>query len=156
LAYACARVGWGWEDAEDVVSEVWVRALERIESYDPTRSFRAWIFGFATRVTREVQREVRLDLHGGHELARPSSIPDAATSVSRRVCRQEGIREFVTWLRRLNGYEREVMLLHGLEGWPFRKVGHALGRDEAAVQKCWWRLVARAREFPAGEGILVA
>lgn len=40
-AYRYAR---DWEWARDLTQETWIRVYERIHSYDPSKSFRAWLF----------------------------------------------------------------------------------------------------------------
>jgi RNA polymerase sigma-70 factor (ECF subfamily) len=36
--------------AEDLLQKTWLRAIERIHSYDPNRSFKAWLFAVARNV----------------------------------------------------------------------------------------------------------
>ena len=47
-------------DEQDVVQEVWIRAIEIIDRYDPDKvNFRAWIFRVAKNVLLEAMRKLR-------------------------------------------------------------------------------------------------
>ena len=147
-AYACPRLEWRTADAEDVVSEVWVRARQRFDDFDPERSFRSWIFGFAVKVVLEYQRRLARmapDLPGNSSLCGLdlAHVPDGASSVSRRVARNEELKLFVDWVRGLSNYEQEVLLLRGLQGKPHQQIAEVLVRSEDAIRRCWSRLLKR-------------
>ena len=152
FAYAAPRLGWRLEDAEDVVSEVWVRARGKFEDYDPQRPFRPWVFGFAVRVVLEYQERLARMARGAGGLGSLSgfldatAIPEEASSVSGRVARDEELRLFVEWTRTLSEYDREVLLLRGLQGRPHQEIAELLGRSEEAVRRNWSRLLEKIRE----------
>ncbi len=41
------------DDAEDVAQETCLRALRGLQTYEPRRVFRTWLFGIAANVCRE-------------------------------------------------------------------------------------------------------
>lgn len=150
-AYACARLDWRHQDAEDVVAEVWVRALERFQDYDPAQPFRGWIHGFAFRVVKEAQRRLvrrlsELGCPGEESRLDLDALPDDATTLSRQVARNETLRAFIDWARDLDEYDREVLILRGLQGRPHAEVGRALNKTETAVRERWRRLRSRVKE----------
>ncbi|MBN1242769.1 MAG: sigma-70 family RNA polymerase sigma factor [Spirochaetales bacterium] len=49
--FCAGRLG-DQEDAEDAVQDVFVRAFRSLRSFDPTRSFRSWIFAIAANRVR--------------------------------------------------------------------------------------------------------
>lgn len=150
-AYACPRLGWRTADAEDVVSEVWVRARQKFSEFQPDRNFRSWIFGFTVRVVLEYQgRLTRMTRSRSGDSSvcglDPDQIPEEASSISRRVARDEELLRFVEWARKLSDYEQEVLLLRGLQGRPHQEISELLGRTEEAVRRCWSRLIKRIEE----------
>jgi DNA-directed RNA polymerase specialized sigma24 family protein len=69
------------EVAEEVLHEAILRALQRAEAFDPSRSAHAWLFGFALNVLRERQRAAVRDqrhLVSGDEAEHPQALPAAA------------------------------------------------------------------------------
>lgn len=158
-AYAALRLGNTWIGPEDIVAEVWFRVASRVADYDASRPFRAWVFGFAQRVVKEAQRRVARSA-SPREAASDSTmssilsrVPASITSVSLRVARDEEARLFVQWARHeLTEYEREVLLLRGIQGRPLAEVASALGRTDRAVTVCWSRVLEKvhARSAPTG------
>lgn len=140
-------------DPEDLVQEVCCRAFERFDTFDPAQGpFRAWIFGIANNVLREALAELagpggrRRDT-GTSSRAPGADLPDEATSVSRRVARDESLRILVGRLCGLDEDERRLLLLRGLEGLPHADVAALTGLSVDAVQKRWQRLLDRIAEW---------
>lgn len=129
-----------WCDPDDVVQEVFSRALARIDSYDPANSrFRAWVFRIANLVLMEAYRKVP---------AAPSApaideVPDSITSLSRRLSREEGLRRFVDQAAALGEDDLRLLLFKGLEGLDHDEASSRLGIDVATCRKRWQRLRAR-------------
>jgi RNA polymerase sigma factor (sigma-70 family) len=145
-------------DVEDVVQEVWSRALADVRSYDPTRSsFRTWVFAIANHV---ILKGYRLLGRGGTVPGRESGetdvaqIPEDITSISQRLVRDETLQRCVDHVARLDEADRELVIHCGLEGLPARQVGQIIGASPEAVVKRWQRLRARLRELTAFKDLL--
>jgi RNA polymerase sigma factor (sigma-70 family) len=82
------------------------------------------------------------------------TVPDAATAVSRRMARDEGLARFAASVRDLKDDERELVILCGLEGLTRREVAARMELREEAVTKRWQRLRTRLREQGIGAGVL--
>jgi RNA polymerase sigma factor (sigma-70 family) len=137
-AYASLRLGERWVGPEDIVAEVWCRVAAHLRDYDPSQPFRGWVFGFARRVVKEAQRRMARSkvVTGRSDESSASSIlgqvPASITSASSRAARNEDLRDFIAWMRtELSEYEREVMLLRGLQGRALSEVADALGRGSS-------------------------
>lgn len=92
-AWAILRIG-PWLrphfDSQDMVQEVWARALKALGNFEPGRvRFRAWIFSIAKNVLREaIRKHGRLErADGPGQLAGLED--DDATTASRQVARAE-------------------------------------------------------------------
>ena len=125
-------------DAEDVVQETLVRSYSAIGSFDPDRSFQAWIFAIAYRqaVTAERKRAVRR----AASLAQDDYLPAAP---EQHADDGDGPGELWTLARRLPTPEQNAALwLVHVEGVPIVEVAHVIGKTPGAVKV----MVHRARE----------
>ncbi len=141
-------------EPEDLVHEVWARALAAFGSYDASRPFRAWLFGFARNVLLEALREARKRAATGEDpsVARRAleQAPDEVTSFTRRLARDEALAHFLERVRALGEDEQTLVRLCGLEGASSHDAALALGISEDAARKRWQRLRAdlARRELP--------
>jgi RNA polymerase sigma factor (sigma-70 family) len=120
--------------ADDVLQEAFSRALDRAETFDPSRSGHAWLFGFAINVVREQRRSMQTEQ--AHIIQRA---PDADTSTPgtmtpseaalQRLHDAESAREYrvIELLDLVPPPQREVLrqrYVHNLRG---RELAAALG-----------------------------
>ena len=145
-------------DVEDVVQEVWCRALDRLATYDPSRaSFRTWVFGIANHV---ILKGYRL-LGQGAAAPEPSrietdiaAIPEEITSISQKLVRDETLQRCIERLTQLDDDDRALVIHLGLEGRPAAEVGSLVGASAEAVAKRWQRLRERLREMAPFQDLL--
>ncbi len=117
-------------DAEDVVQDAFVTALERLEDCDPAK-FRAWFL----RVVRNRAHSVRRYL-GVRDAAPLDAVvtPSGEPGPHRETERSQLRRDLITALAGLTEVQREVVLLHDLEGWKHREIGELLDLPEGTVR----------------------
>jgi len=163
-AWARLRIRAGFRatlSPEDLVQEVWVRALEVFPSFEPTRcSFRTWLFAVAKHVLFEAQRRLarRAPVQpaggGTTRLGRLHELPAEITDVTRRVARDEAVQAFQERIAKLEDLDRKLVLHCGFEELPNREVAERLGMEVEAVKKRWQRLRARLREWNVPDELL--
>ncbi len=135
-------------DPEDVFQEVSVRACTQHHTMTKSaESFRAWLMGIARNVMRESFRDLgrqtqrcarrHLDTVGWSQLR------DQATSVTRRVCREDSVRHMLEVMDALSEPERRLLLYHGFEGLTLLETSALLGIGSEACKKRWQRLSAK-------------
>ncbi|MEZ5988044.1 MAG: sigma-70 family RNA polymerase sigma factor [Planctomycetota bacterium] len=137
-------------DPEDLIQEVWYRAVAGFGDFDPARgSFRSWVFGIAGNVLRMELRSLGRRQRSGppRSLDSLSAGEQAAdwTSASRKLARSEEFERVLAAAEALDEDSRRLLLFRGLEGLSHREVGERLGIGEAAAQQRWQRLRARLR-----------
>ena len=144
-------------DEQDVVQEVWIRAVSIIDRYDSEKvNFRAWIFRVAKNVLLEAMRKLRADprlrMDGGPStrIFVVQNCPDNVTLMSVRMRRDEGIKMFTDYIEDLDSPDREILVHCGLEGLSAQEVADRLDLTREAVTKRWQRL----RETLRGNGML--
>jgi RNA polymerase sigma-70 factor (ECF subfamily) len=130
-AYAVALALTGnTMDAEDVVQDAFVRALERLDSCQPDR-FSGWLCTIVRNHAHTVRARERLRAGEELELADPPGRDRA----DRAAERNELVRTLEAALVGLSPVQREIVLLHDLEGWRHREIAHALGISEVMTRQ---------------------
>jgi RNA polymerase sigma-70 factor (ECF subfamily) len=116
------------DDAEDVAQDSFVVALERLnDCADPDR-FSAWLLKIvrnrALNLRRSRARRAAVPLH---ELSIPAS-SDPERDTDRALLRERLLEEMTN----LTELQRQVLLLHDLEGFRHREVAESLGISEVS------------------------
>lgn len=143
---------------EDLVQEVWVRALPRFDKFDAERGpFRAWVFGFAQNVllaAYKARSKNQLTLAGddGIDLG---AVPVDLTTLTRRLARSDAHQEFIRVVQELDADDQELLLMRGLEGLSHDEIAPHLGVTSATLRKRWQRLRSTLEEASPPDGLLV-
>ncbi len=155
-AWARARIrkGRGVQlDAADLIQEVWCRAWKGVDARGDDVPLRPWLFRIAKNVLLEALRSKQKHAHsaGSGPSTRHMALhnaPDFATTVSRRMVRDESLMAFDENLQELPDSDRELVLLCGLEGLPLKEVSTRLDINLEALTKRWQRLRERLHAHP--------
>jgi len=129
-------------DAEDVVHEAWVRAVERFAQFEWRSALSTWLCGFVVRRWREVARQQ----NRGDELP----IDDAGLSADDR--RLEGTFDRLLLEQAITGLAagyREVLVLHDVHGYTHDEIGAMLG-IQAGTSKSQLARARRALRITLG------
>lgn len=123
---------------DDVFQEVMMVAWRRIEDYDRTRPFDAWLRGIARNLAMEHARK------GSHQMTvsdpRVLDLLDArfgcfAASLPADAAFSDGVDRLLRCLAELPGAMREVMEMAYARGMMLKQIGLALGVEEETVKK---------------------
>ena len=112
-------------DADDVAQDAFVIALERLDDCrDPAR-FSGWLLQIVrTRALNALARRKLRDSAGDADLADRTAAPsDAPTDIVLRA-------RMLAALATLSPVQREIVLLHDLDGWTHAELADALGLSE--------------------------
>src|SRR5688500_11512986 len=116
-------------DAEDVTQDAFIAALERLdECQDPDR-FSGWLM--------RIVRNRALNLRRSHSVRTAKPLVEAQDAVSSSDPARETSRallrdELTAALGELTETQRQVVLMHDLEGYKHREIGDVLGISEGA------------------------
>lgn len=127
VALAVTRVH---EDAEDAAQEAFLVALDRLEDCRDPERFSAWLLTIVRNRSRNLIR--REQLREGE--AMPFSVESPDPGPVLRLERSELRRTLMDAVGRLPGVQREVLLLHDLEGWKHREIAARLGIPAGTVR----------------------
>jgi RNA polymerase sigma-70 factor, ECF subfamily len=113
-------------DAEDVCQDSFIRALERLDDCREPAKFAQWLLQIVRRRSYNLRAYLKVRAAQALEhgtIAGPDSPARDAERADLRALLEAA-------LRRLTRIQREVVLLHDLEGWTHRAIGEALGISE--------------------------
>lgn len=154
LVRAAARLLGGQAEAEDVVQDTYLRALEAGDT-PPPDSAQAWLTTVmqnlaVDRLRREgwmqrwVQEAAVNSLHALHSLSAPSAEADAAQA--------ESIAQALRLIAcRLSPSDGAAVLLREVFEASFKEIAQASGKTEAACRQQLHRALLRLREGKEGE-----
>ena len=129
-------------DAEDVVQDSFIAALERLDSCRPDR-FAAWLMRIVRNRAISLQRRRRVRKSEPLEWAgNVRGTADPGSDLERTRLRQRLLDAMAPLPER----QREVLLLHDLEGWRHREIGEALGMKEGTVRYTLFQARRAVRE----------
>jgi RNA polymerase sigma factor (sigma-70 family) len=136
-------------DADDVTSEVFVRALRSWDGFDAARgSERAWLVGVARHVVADWWRRRRehpvADVPGDGQV-------DQADDPEARALRAVAVDEVRTHLGLLTAREREAVAMRFGAELSAAEVGDVLGVSPTAARMLVYRAVAKLREVLADD-----
>lgn len=123
--YAISRVGYS--HADDIVSETFLVAFNRRESFDPSvLDARPWLFGIATTLIRKF---ARLEAHAWKGLFADGAATvafDAIDAVESRIDAEIAVEEIVAALRKMPTRDRDALLLYAWSDLDYAGVAEAL------------------------------
>lgn len=119
-------------DAEDVCQDAFITALERLDECRNPGKFAAWLLRIVKNRAHSHRRY--LDVRRAAPLKDDLQAPGAGSSPVRAAERAELRDELQVSLTMLPEVQREVLLLHDLEGWRHREIAELLGIPEGTVR----------------------
>lgn len=141
------RVGNSQELAEDLVSEIFMKALENFASYDPSLSSTAWLFTIAKNHLTNYWRDHR----------RTESLPeDEKEGILDKVWliaavknekREKEKREIYDLLAKLDVNEQEIVTFHYLFGYSYLEVANMRKMTEGAVKVAAHRAISKLKKL---------
>lgn len=133
-------------DAEDVAQEAFMVALQRLEECrDPDR-FAGWFTTIVKNRARNLLR--REQLREGEPV--PFQVPSKIPGPDRETARAELRGTLSDALGALSPLQREVVLLHDLEGWKHREIAERLDMPSGTVRSHLHFARRRLRELLGG------
>lgn len=132
--------------AEELVSEVMARMIENIDRFVLHQApFRAWLFCIARHLVADHYRAHKRTLHISLEQwleAQPEKEPGAHDLRFDTLLDRDQLR---SGLCTLTGEQREVILLHVIEGWELPEVARLLDRSLPSVKGLYYRGIESLR-----------
>jgi RNA polymerase sigma-70 factor (ECF subfamily) len=133
------------DDAADLVQQVFLQALDRINQYNPKKGpFVAWLFGIARHVATNHQRRLRPTVSWDlvPEVLRPMSTDEPES----QALQNESLARLSELFAALDGDKRELLVLRYVVGLSFTEIGAIVGKSEVATRQQVSRLLRSLKE----------
>ena len=142
------------EDAEDLVQDTFVRAFQRLCTYQRGRDFVAWLMGIAAREVlkhrRQCAKRAQLMIISHDDLPEATMIADYATDDSHPISNQmlnvELRLDIQRALAKLTPLERAALHLCLVEGYSSSEAAQILGCAAVTVRTHLWRAKRKLRK----------
>lgn len=138
--------------AEDIVAEVLARMIEKIDGYVPGPiPFKAWLFRIARNLIadhyRARKRRPQISFDAWQD-AHPGAEPAGTDAATEWLPDREALR---TGLAALTAEQREVIVLHLVDGWELPEVAQRLDRSVPSVKGLYYRGLGSLRRLLAAD-----
>lgn len=130
------------EDADDLVQDAFLRALQRIDEFDPARPFGPWFFRLLVNTGLDTIRRLKLR----NTEAEPMDAPDPGPRPDQHLERREIRFRFEQALADLPARQRLVVWAHEVDGMDTREIAETTGTAQATVR---WHLHAGRKALRA-------
>lgn len=141
-------------DAEDLTAQVFLAALEALPRYRQDGHFAGWLFSIARKKVADFHRrtlraaQVTLD-----ESLDASALPPFHADLAMDVETSQRREQLLRRIQALAEEEQELIYLRYVAELSFAEIAKALRKNEEAVKKSLYRLIARLkREMEADHG----
>jgi RNA polymerase sigma factor (sigma-70 family) len=130
LAFIRSRVPKS-EDAEDILQDVFVRAVQNLNATEPIDDLMAWLYTVARNRIVDLyrRRKSTVSIHGKQEDggSLENLLQDSGIDLERAVIRREVLEALLESLEELPPEQREVFLQQAVEGRTFRELAEKSG-----------------------------
>ncbi len=139
-------------EAEDLTSDVFMRALKAMPRYEPRQAFLAWLYRIARnavidrarRGNRQVSYEDALEHPGADQIINPDEelLAHSDNAMLRGA------------LAQLTPLQQEVVVLRFLEGYSTQEIARIVGKREGTVRGIQFRAIGALRQLiPSREAL---
>jgi len=132
--YVFFRIGQNHDLAEDLVAEIFMKALKKFASYDSQQSKTAWIFTIAHNHLANYWRDRKPEL----ELTDSMFLAESTTTMS---------ADLALLLAKLSPEENQLVTLHYLDGYNYAEMAEILGRSAGALKVATHRALKKLKSI---------
>lgn len=118
-------------DADDAVQDGFLSALQHLDSCSPAEKFRAWLLTIVRNRAFDLKRRGRVR---SAEMLDEGSAQTHEPSPLEMAERSELNERLTAAIGTLTDTQREVLMMHDVEGWKHADIAHLLGLAESTVR----------------------
>lgn len=126
--YCWYRVNFDREIAEDLTSDIFIKAFSSYGSFDQDRPFQAWIYAIARNHLINHYRK------SGREVPLDDSIDFPIDSHAAKVHASIEMEKVLSVIATMDGYCRDVLLMKYVDGLDSKEIAQILGKNDGAVR----------------------
>lgn len=137
--------------SEDIASKTFMKALDKIRTFDPKRgTFSSWIY----RIARNTVRDHYRTLHGTVDIEAAWDI-SSGEKVEIDVERRMQLEQVRKYLKALTPEQRAIVTMRIWDGLSFAEIAEVLGKTESGCKMSYSRTMRKLRES-LPEAVLVS
>lgn len=139
--YLLYRTGFDRDIAEDLTSEIFLKAYRAFDSYDRKRSFKTWIFAIAHNhlVNYYAAKKHVLPLEEAVEVVK--EVPATETLDEKML-----VSKILHLVSKLPAAQQELVTLRYINDLSHEEIARIVGKEEGAVRTALSRAIATLRE----------
>lgn len=139
--YILYRVGFNRETAEDLTSEIFLKAFEHFETYDRGRPFKTWIFTIAHNhlVNFYAKQRETLPLNEAIGLSKEEKSAE-------EIDHDTMIKKILRIISKLPEGQRETIILRYINDLGNNEIAEITGKEEGAVRTSISRAITAIRD----------
>lgn len=139
--YILYRIGFNKYTAEDLTSDIFLKAFEHFDSYDRARPFKTWIFTIAHNhlVNYYTSRKVTLPLEEAIEVVKEES------TIKENTDRDMAVAKMLNLVSELPEQQQEIVTMKYVNDMTNEEIAAATGKEEGAIRTALSRAIATLR-----------
>ena len=151
------RVRGNKELAEDLTSEIFIKALKNFNAYEEEKSKSAWIFTIARNHLanhfRDTGKRVEISLEAidGETHIEIESQEEIKTNLLadgfEQLAKKDAERELLQALNKLSADARQLVTLKYLSGYSYKEIGEMLEMSEGAAKVAAYRAMKELKKY---------
>ena len=141
-------------EAEDVTSDVFIRALRAIPKYEPRQAFLAWLYRIARNavIDRSRRRATRIQVTFEDALAHPMG--DQTVDPNAGLLAGSDAAAVRAAMQQLTPLQQEVLVLRYVEGYDTKTISKLVGKRDGTVRGIEFRALSALRALiPSRESL---
>lgn len=126
-----------WKDrekAEDFVHDIFAKIIKKPELFDPTRSFKTWIYSVANNMCKNEYKKQEVRKNTSNGLDESYGVKDHNANVLSEVFDNQFKDEFEKSLEDLDAKHSEVFKLRHIEGLSIKEIAEILEISDGTVK----------------------
>lgn len=139
--YILYRIGFNRDMAEDLTSDIFLKAFEHFDSYDKTRPFKTWIFTIAHNhlVNYYAGKKETLPLEEALEVVKGTGSQDSAEH-------SMTMERILGMVQRLSGLQKDLVIMKYVDDLTNEEIAQITGKEEGAIRTALSRAIATIRD----------
>ncbi len=133
------------ELAEDLVSEISLKAFEHFESYNEQYSFGGWFYGIARNHLIDHYKKFAKQKHTSLDEIE-NLVPDSSSPVADTIQAMK-YDELKAALMKLHDDEKELVTLHYLSGYSYKEMGEMFRKEENTIKVATHRAIVKLQKI---------
>jgi len=138
--YFLYRIDFNVDLAEDLTSEVFIKALKSFENFDENKNFQSWIFTIA-------KNHLINHYHSDKKIIALEDVEDNLRSPETDKGQFFEIKRVMSAIKSFTQNQQELLLMRYIDELSYKEISEILGKEEGAIRTQISRNLTKLREI---------